>query len=233
MVEAAVDAISIAADGNLTAPVEHCPGFDVGRLLEHTGAFCRIVAGRVAGTDEWKPASGDWQEASTEVGGDPLGWHQTWAAALIAALRAAAPAERVATWAGPRTRSFWHRRAAQELTIHRWDAQHAVGPTTPFEVLVALDGVDEFLGEFGPRAAPRFDGDGETFLFVADDVGPSFAVTLLPDRVEINSRRDPDVEARASAETVYRFLWGRAEPADLDVTGNATLLDRWHDRIRI
>ena len=233
VVNTAVDAITVAAADNLDAPVEHCPDFDVGRLLEHTGAFCRILEGRLARDEEWKPASGNWQEASAEVAGDPLGWHRTWGAALIRALRAAAPAERITTWAGPRTRHFWFRRAAHELTIHRWDAEHAHASTSPIDDLTALDGIDEFLGEFGGRAAPRYEGDGETYLFVADNVGSSSAVTVHPDRFELNSRRDPDVEARAPAETIYRFLWGRATPDDLVANGDTGLLNRWHERIRL
>jgi uncharacterized protein (TIGR03083 family) len=228
----AVDAISAAGAQDLTTPVEHCPGFDIARLLEHTGGFCRIVEGRVARDEEWKPASGTWQEASPEVSGDPLGWHRQWGAALVDALRAAPLAEGVTTWAGKRTRYFWLRRAAQELTIHRWDAEHALGATSPVDSWVAVDGIDEFLGEFAKRAAPLYAGAGETFLFVAAE-GPAFCVTASPDRFDLHSPTAPDVVARASAEVLHRFLWGRAVPADLQADGDVTLLDRWHDRVRV
>ena len=70
-VAAAVDEIAAVAAGNLHAPVEHCPGFDVGRLLEHTGGFARIVAGRVARDEEWIPRTGNWKKApADEVAGD-------------------------------------------------------------------------------------------------------------------------------------------------------------------
>jgi uncharacterized protein (TIGR03083 family) len=233
VVTEAIDAITAAGERDLTAAVEHCPGFDVGRLLEHTGGFCRIVEGRVARDEEWKPASGTWQKAAVEVAGDPLGWHREWGAALLDALRAADLSERVQTWAGARTRGFWLRRAAQELTIHRWDVEHAVGEPAPIDPQVAIDGIDEFLGEFAKRAAPTYAGSGETFLFIADDLGVAYCVTAFADRFELNSAKAPDVEARGSAETLCRFLWGRALPSDLTATGDAGLLERWHARVRL
>src|ERR1041385_7206788 len=102
-VASAIDAITAVGERDLNAAVEHCPGFDVGRLLEHTGGFCRIVEGRVARDEEWKPASGTWQEAGAEAAGDPLGWHRKWGGALLDALHAANLSERVQTWAGART----------------------------------------------------------------------------------------------------------------------------------
>lgn len=232
VVAANVDAISAVAAGHLDAGVEHCPGFDVGQLLEHTGAFCRIVNGRVI-DDEWTPASGNWQESSSEVGSDPLAWHRRWGAALVASLRTANPSESVRTWAGQRTRYFWFRRAAQELTIHRFDAEHAVGATTAIDPIVALDGLDEFLGEFGKRAAPLFGGSGETFLFIAQDVGAAYAVTTRADGFELHAGSTPDVTARAPAEVLYRFVWGRATADDLDVSGDAGLVARWHELVRV
>jgi hypothetical protein len=190
------------------------------------------VEGRVARDEEWKPSSGTWQEAGAEMGDDPLVWHRTCGAALIEALRTANLSEEVTTWAGKRTRYFWLRRAAQELTIHRWDAEHAVGATAPVDGWVAVDGIDEFVGEFAKRAAPPYEGDGETFLFVTDE-GPAFSVTTYADRFELNSPTPPDVEAHARAEVLHRFVWGRATLADLRVSGNAELLERWHERVRL
>jgi uncharacterized protein (TIGR03083 family) len=228
----AVEAIANAADANLTAPVESCPGFDVGRLLEHTGAFCRVVEGRVARDEEWVTASGAWQDSTAEVGGDPLGWHRTWGAALCRALDTAHPSQRVSVWAGQRTRYFWFRRAAHELTVHRWDAERAAGATTPIDPFVALDGVDEFLGEFGRIAAALYGGDGDTFLFVTEE-GPSFAVTAHADRLEYPSAHPVDVEVRGRAEDLLLFVWGRAAPTLLSVSGDGALVDRWRERVRV
>jgi uncharacterized protein (TIGR03083 family) len=234
VVAAAIDDIAVAATGNLDAAVEHCPGWDVGRLLEHTGGFCRVVAGRVARDEEWVPSTGRWQDPPVEaVAGDPIGWHRRRGAELVDALRGSRPDEAVTTFAGPRTRYFWYRRAAHELTVHRWDAESARGRSSVIDPAIAVDGIDELLGELGPRAATLLQGAGETYQFVVEDVGPSFTVTAEPERLVSHTRRAPDVVARAGASILLRFLWGRAAPADLHTTGDSRLLDRWHERVRL
>lgn len=234
VVDAAIDRIGNVASGHLTAAVEHCPGFDVGTLLEHTGSFCRIVGGRVARDEEWVPPSGTWQQAPPdEVAGDPIGWHRRWGSELLDALHNATPAEPITTWAGARTRYFWFRRAAQELTVHRWDAEHASGAESAIDDAIAIDGVDEFLGEFGTRAAAKFAGDGETLQFVADPHGVAFTVTAKPNHLVTASHAIPDVVARAPAGTLLRFVWGRAMPEELAAEGDRSLVERWHDLVRI
>ena len=42
-----------------------------------------------------------------------------------------------------------------------------------------------------------------------------------------------DVAARASASDLLLFLWGRIPPDRLEVFGDASLLDRWRDRVEI
>ena len=234
VVEAAIDRIGEVAAGNVARAVEHCPGFDVGTLLEHTGSFCRIVGGRVARDEEWIPPSGTWQQAPPdEVAGDPIGWHRRWGSELVDALRNATPSEPIATWAGARTRYFWFRRAAQELTVHRWDAEHACGADSAIDEAIAIDGIDEFLGEFGTRAASRFAGDGETLQFIAEPQGVAFTVTAKAGHLVTASHAAPDVVARGPAGSLLRFVWGRATAEDLVIDGDRSLVERWHDLVRI
>ena len=51
----------------------------------------------------------------------------------------------VATWIGPRPATFWFRRMAIEAALHRYDAQTAVGATTPIGAELAVDAIDEML----------------------------------------------------------------------------------------
>ena len=121
----------------------------------------------------------------------------------------------------------------ERSTVHCWDAVHASGANFHIDAAIALDGVDEFLGEFGSRAADRLKGSGETYQFVVEELGPAFTVTAEPERLMLHSQREPDVVARCSAATLLLFLWGRATPDDLDVSGDGRLLDRWHELVRI
>ena len=59
-------------------------------------------------------------------------------------------------WFGidPPIPGFYHRRMAQEVAVHRWDAQAAAGATTPIDAALAADGIDEVLAGSSP-STPR------------------------------------------------------------------------------
>ena len=50
----------------------------------------------------------------------------------------------------PKRASFWHRRMAHEISMHRWDAESAAGRATPIETKLAADGVNEILDTWLP-----------------------------------------------------------------------------------
>jgi uncharacterized protein (TIGR03083 family) len=131
------------------------------------------------------------------------------------------------------TRYFWLRRAAHELTVHLWDAANATGADLAIAEDVATDGIDEFLGEFGERAALSFAGDGETVSFVAEPSGMSYTVTLRPEMLVYQGHATPDAVVRAPAARLLLFLWGRTRAEDLSIEGAAEVVARWHERVRI
>ena len=72
-------------------------------------------------------------------------------------------------------------------------------------------------------------GDGEAIALLATDVGTGWVIALGPDG--FSWRRDPaavgDVTAAAPARDLLLTLYGRRPPAAGEVTGDASLLDRW------
>lgn len=44
---------------------------------------------------------------------------------------------------------------------------------------------------------------------------------------------DADVVARGTASDLDLFVWGRVPPSALEVTGDASLLERWQERVKI
>ena len=99
-----------------------------------------------------------------------------------------------------------------------------------------------FAQEFGPKTdhpvfrgvSERFAGDGETLSFEPTDVDAARTFTMLPERVDIESRvGDADVTARGTASDLLLFLWGRVPPSALDVHGDRLLLERWQERVKI
>ena len=62
------------------------------------------------------------------------------------------------TWhpfAVAKTGWVWPRRQAQETSVHRWDAEHAIGATTPIDPELASDGIDEYLDLMLRRCVTR------------------------------------------------------------------------------
>jgi uncharacterized protein (TIGR03083 family) len=135
---------------------------------------------------------------------------------------------------------FWARRAAQELAVHRWDFENAVGDPSPIDPALAMDGIDEFLFVFGPAtghpqfkgASERFGGKGETFRLEPTDIQDAVNFTAHPDRFELTDAA-PDVTLRGSASDLLLFLWGRVPPSALDIAGDASLPALWQERVKI
>jgi uncharacterized protein (TIGR03083 family) len=143
--EISVLAAVIAQAPDLTADVPTCPGWAVTDLARHVGTVHRwvtdIVAtratGRIPVPEATSPpeSAGGWGQWLT-AGGPPL----------LSALREAGPLTPVWSWGPGRTSGWWARRMLHETTMHRADAELALGAAEPdIDPRVAADGIDEFL----------------------------------------------------------------------------------------
>src|SRR5262249_56595265 len=86
----------------------------------------------------------------------------------------------------PAPAPFWHRRAAQETAVHRFDAQFAAGDAKPIDAELALGGIDEHLGfvAFGLAVKPVEGLSGSLHLH-ASDVEGEWVLQLAPDRLPV------------------------------------------------
>ena len=176
---------SVASGAGLSAAVPTCPGWTVARLVRHTGIIHRwateIVATRAAARIEqrtwtWgcripRPATRPWLAAG--------------AAPLAAALRAAGPDTEVWAWGPVQSSGWWARRMLHETTVHRADAELAVGVVPDVDEAVAADGIEEFLANLPVARRPAehlaslpagaslhlhaTDADGEWLIRIAGD----------------------------------------------------------------
>ena len=141
--------VSTLEPENLTAPIESCPGWSLADLGYHVGDVARFW--------NWVVTSG-----AMSVDGEPdfprppdaelAEWFRAGVRQLVATLRTADPA--LPTW-------FWKadqgtvadicRRYPHEVSVHRWDAQHAVcqqsasNQPNPIASDLASDGVSELF----------------------------------------------------------------------------------------
>jgi uncharacterized protein (TIGR03083 family) len=227
-----VDRFAAAMDvGPLDTPVGACTGWDLARLTAHLGQihrwarFCAINArspdaDEAAALESFEPANAaDWLRAGARELVETLGaldpeaptWHPF-------------PAEQVT--------SFWPRRQAHETAMHRWDAEHAVGATSPIEPKLASDGIDEYLEIVIPRLIVRegitlppgsvhlhcTDVDGEWLVF-ADDTGYQL----------VRAHQKGDAALRGPAEAMLLRLWHRdsGRESELSPVGDESVLDAW------
>jgi uncharacterized protein (TIGR03083 family) len=226
--------IAQVARAHLGAAVPSCPGNTVESLLLHVGGVCLFWTGALA---KGAPVDPDF----TQLEGDILRAYIRVFESFVDELESHEPDEPTWVWGNDPHVRFWYRRAAQELSIHRWDFENAVGDGLPIDPTLAADGVDELLEEFGPTpdnfdvegAAQRFGGDGERLRFEATDLPTAWTITVRPKRFEVGRDGQGDVTALGTASDINLFVWGRIGPDVFEVAGDASLLDRWQERVKI
>jgi len=219
---------------DLEAPVPPCPGWSVHRLVAHLGAVYalqRDALERGAAGDLGPPPRRS--AADAPAGPEVLGWFDDRLAGLLAALEAAAPDAPAWNWSvRPRVAGFWHRRAAHETAVHRWDAQAATGLPRPLPPALAADGVSEVLDTWlagGRRKGPD-DLEGVVRL-VPTDTDTSWTVrvrgagvSVLDTDTLLDSGPGASVQASGTASDLVLALYGRVPFDVLTVEGDAALL---------
>ncbi|MEU8890557.1 maleylpyruvate isomerase family mycothiol-dependent enzyme [Streptomyces sp. NPDC048442] len=186
---------SVAGSPDLDVRVPSCPDWSLRDLVEHLAEVHRSWAAVVlAGPSDKPPAVAPGPAPAVTPAGAPVGdtlsadlLARSAAATdeLIAALRAAGPTAGCWTWWGesdePTTSGAVARHQVQEAAVHAFDAQLATGTPRPVPVVVALDGIAEFIGVSHGTAGPwpherarigLHAGEGESWLLDLTGPGP-------------------------------------------------------------
>src|SRR3712207_288750 len=158
---------------DLDAHVPTCPAWNVAKLTIHTGQHHRWVADAIRRRGEPPENPG-----KPGLRGDALvewlreGWRDL--AGLLDATDDAAPAW---SWSGDNRAGFWRRRTALETTVHRWDAENAVGEPGPLDPELAADGIDEALFVMAGRGG-AYSGRAVRMAVVTTDTGGRWTLAL-------------------------------------------------------
>lgn len=216
-----------AADGNLDAMVEHCPGWSVAELVRHLTRvhwfWATIAEERLAEppADARRPPDVP-AEQLTEA-------FRAGADRLVRVLRTANGQDTVWTWApAQQDIAFITRHQVQETAVHHWDAVHARNGSMAIEATIAADSISEFLtfsvsSEADPADPPRPPLDGSFALRCTDaDAAWTISDGARPGVVQYR----PGVAAAvpvltATASDLLLWLYGRVPlppgivPADL------------------
>jgi uncharacterized protein (TIGR03083 family) len=233
--------IALAEKAGLDADVPTCPAWTCRSLIAHQAMVHRWADAHVRGEDPGAVMN----ETDTAAKVDDLpAYYREGLARLVDALRAAPADLSAMTFLkdAPAPREFWARRQAHETTIHGIDALAATlgrWPTTAeadVDRAVAVDGIDELLRGFFTRGKSKlFDGTELDVAVVPTDSDRRWLLhvaeklTVEPGDATDGSGAAATISGPAAA--IYLALWNRGD--EVQLTGDAGLLDRWRTSQRI
>ena len=227
-----------ADEAGLDADVPTTPGWKVSDLVLHMGEVHRWATAAVANR----------ATKLSQVPGDFLGplpdpseatdWLRRGADDLCDALEHADIAVEYATFlSDPATPPllFWARRQALETTVHRVDSESALDRCNLISHEVALDGIDEFLTGFVPRASTKLHSSPPRSLQVAPDYTDQRWTVSIGSDVPVTERRaiDADCVVSGPAGDLYLALWNRVSLDAVRVEGDRSVIDLLRESVRV
>jgi uncharacterized protein (TIGR03083 family) len=234
---AAGASLAAAAATDLAAPIRGCPGWTMARLTGHVGQVHQW-AGEMVRTGATEQL--DFRSLPQPPEGDAvIPWFTEGVERVATALEEAGLEVPVWNWGNaPKTSAFWFRRMAEETTVHRWDAEDAVGDAAPLDAALAVEGIDELLQVLGRRikVVEPLAAEPATIHLHATDVEGEWLLTMSSDGVETtHGHAKGDVALRAPASDLLLFLWKRvaADRPGNEVFGDASVLDEWTQKVKL
>lgn len=241
------DRLIKAARRDLAAPVPACPDWAVGDLVDHLGDVygwvTTIARHQAYERDAVRDLTQRREAERAARTADPgflrsprlLEWVTEQRDEVISQLGQLDSDARVWVLApGAQRGDFWPRRMAHETIVHRWDVEAAFNAAGPVDPTCAADGIDELVEVMIPRwrGRAKTPATGETFGFAATDAGRDWRVQVTPEKVVTGAEAgNPAVMVSGPAADLFLFLWHRARPDALTVSGDETLLTRYFDLI--
>lgn len=216
----------------LDLEIATCPGWNVRDLAEHLGVIHRWAEELVRTRSPERLSRHVTDEMRAAVSPE---WIEDGGRQLIATLLAADPDD--AMWAFGRDQHvrFWSRRQLHETMVHRMDLQLAAGIAPEAERVIVEDAIDEFLSNMETIAARvpslgALRGNGERLGFRVPESGTHWTITFTSDGFSV-SRDEASLRAElvgAPIDLLLAILQRRdVAQSDVDVVGDATLLDFW------
>jgi uncharacterized protein (TIGR03083 family) len=229
---------AIASAPSLDVQVPSCPEWTLSDLVQHLGAGRRRWATIVAaGPDAGPPPKPTGALATAQDREALLAWLAAATQELLDALQESGPDRGCWTPWGPtqltNTCGSVARHQAQEIAVHTYDAQLAVGAPQPLPAEAALDGVEEnlFITCFTRSAWPH---KPTAFDFHATE-GRSWRLTVDGDGARTTrlsaTGEDPDaagLSLRGPASDLVLYQYQRISVDSLQLDGDPGLLDLLH-----
>ena len=223
--------VAVVAAGPSDASVPTCPDFDLFGLARHLGQVCGFWIHLLADADgRPKPELLACDDASEQAD-----WLADLGRQLVGELRLTTAASPCWTWdPGDQTAGFVARRLCHEFSIHRVDAQLAVGPADPVRADIAADGIDELflLADVSPRGEVEGDGASTVHLHGTDAEGEWFVRIGADTMAVTHEHAKGDLAVRASLSDLELLLYGRPTTGSIETFGDASLVEVLQTRLR-
>jgi uncharacterized protein (TIGR03083 family) len=233
------DGVALAAAarrGPATAPVPGCPGWTLHDLVDHMGTIHRHVTRIVTGRIQHPVQRSDIPSGPDDLP-ERIAWYEEGLNNLVDALNDLDPEEPLWSWSmGVGPARFWIRRMAQETALHRWDAESAVGQPQPLDTALAVDGIDEMADVWFVRFSDlvRRVADDNTMHLHCTDADGEWLVHFTADGATVTREHAKrNVAVRAGASDLLLLLWNRVGPERAEVFGDASLLRRFGEVVRL
>jgi uncharacterized protein (TIGR03083 family) len=217
-------ALGETAGADPAAPVPAAPGWDTTELLRHVGVIhARTSVILRTGTMERPSRENGMLPVPPDDG--IIDWYRATLVELVADLRALDDPDRPVYAFSPdhQRAGFWPRRMAHETTVHRVDAEQAVGRVVgAIEPAFAVDGIDEVFSVFVPAlGADRSPADGRTVHVHATDAEGEWLVRFEVGHVVVDmTHAKGDAAVRGPAAELLLWLWGRLPLDRFEVFGD-------------
>ena len=219
-----------AQSAGIEAPVDACPGWDIGRLTSHTARVLQRTTVIVAEGLSEPPDNDRFERLARDEA--IFDQYSEILDELIEVLFAADPAAPSWNFTGENlTNAFWQRRMTHEIAIHRWDAEIAGGHAGEFPADLAVDGIDELLTVLVPMSAALKQStlDASFHLHCTDTEGEWLTAFAGGTPSTIREHAKGDLAVRGPASSLYLWGWNRrsATEGGLEALGNTDLLESW------
>ena len=223
-----------ARAGGFEADCPSCPGWQMDRLVGHTGNVHQWVT-EILGRHATEPV--DSRSLPRPPGGEAnLAWFDEKSRGLVDALRSTDPDSDAWNFtSAPHKALFWFRRMAHETAMHRADADLAAGRSAPAPIdpQLAADGIDELLAYMIPmRGNPGEKLQGTIHLHASE--GGEWTITLSPEGMTVTKEHGKgDVAVRGPASDLLLLISNRRSADGLEVFGDSSILEQWKEHVRL
>ena len=220
---AATRIVALARDGDLSTPAPGLGRWKVEDVVAHLG-----------GVHEWanrilreSSMDGPGARKSKLAGSDLIDWFEAGARSLVETIRSTDPTAPCPNFnpGSPSLSQWWFRRQLHETMVHRWDIERAFDDTTAIVGSIAVDGVDEFLDTFVRTRGKQSLTAPLTITSRKPERSWTLRPAAKPGRLEVapGGAEDAVAQLSAEAEALLLTLWGRLDPDQLAVDGDATV----------